>query len=83
MTITVTTIHDDRPETFSAKTSEQLVGFLWKTAFMQESGPGEYMVEVARRVKLYNGCHVRTDTARHFLQDLFDAGLVYIDWGGH
>jgi len=81
MTSTLRILSDHRPETFRAETAEQFVGLLWKTAFLRETDPGEYMVEVARRVAIYNRCDVRSDTARHFLDDLVAAGLVTIEWG--
>ena len=80
MTIVLTTVHDTRPETFEGSTPEQIVGYLWKTAFLRETSPDEYMVEVARRVAIYNRHDVRTDTAVHFLLDLAAAGLVVINW---
>jgi len=80
MTITLKTLEDRHPETFETETPEQLVGLLWKTAFIRETSPDQYMVEVARRVKVWNGKTVRSDDAKTFLLDLAAAGFVHIDW---
>jgi hypothetical protein len=80
MAIKLTTVHDRHPEQFKSETPEQMVGMLWKTAFVKETGPDTYMTEVARRVKMYNSHDVRTDTAQNFLLDMEAAGLVNIEW---
>jgi hypothetical protein len=77
MTVNVTT-KDHRTESFATETAEQAVGYLWKMAFVRESSPDQYMVEVARRVLLYNRHVVRTDNAIDFLTDLAEAGLLSV-----
>lgn len=78
MTITVKTLDDG--SVFTAETPEQLVGLLWKDAFIRESTPDQYMSAVARRVKLWNGHDVRDDDATLFLLDLESAGLIDVGW---
>jgi len=65
---------------FSSHTPEQMVGMLWKAAFVRNASPDAYMSEVARRVAEYSGETVRHDTATNFLADLSAAGLVSIEW---
>jgi hypothetical protein len=79
MTVHVRTL-DPRPQEFAVDTPEQAVGYLWKMAFVRESDPGEYMVEVARRVAIYNRHVVRTDSAANFLTDLAAAGFITVDF---
>jgi hypothetical protein len=66
---------------FTATTPEQLVGRLWRHAYIREATPWQYMREVSNSVRVQFGHTVRTDTARHFIQDLEAAGLVIVDWG--
>jgi len=75
------TVTIGKPEQFTSDTAEQMVGLLWKTAFLRETSPGEYMAKVAQRVKVWNGSDVRFDTAGHFLADLEAAGMVRIEYG--
>ncbi len=70
-------IHTRDDVTFTG-TPEQVVGFLWKTAFLRNTSPPKYMRAVARRVKLASGKRPRTDTAAHFLADLAEAGVITI-----
>lgn len=74
------TIIHGRFEQFVTYTSEQMVGKLWKTAFVKEESPHRYMKAVSKRLRLYNK-KVRYDTADNFLSDLEDAGFVEIEWG--
>jgi len=73
--------HDGR--TYVARTSEQMTMLLWKSAWLQDATPHEYMDAVARRVAVWKGVTVRTDSPRHFLEDIERSGLVTIDWGHH
>jgi hypothetical protein len=70
--------HDGRH--FRTLTAEQMVGRLWKDAFLTEASPGEYMRAVARRSGELGDRPPRTDTATHFLEDLEALEVVTIDW---
>jgi len=67
--------------TFTETTPEQLVGRLWKHAYIRSATPWRYMQEVAVSAKVQTGHRVRHDTAAHFLRDLASAGLIAMDWG--
>ena len=74
-------VHISRSRTtYTANTPEQIVGILWKNAFVQETTPGEYMKAVSRRIVLSNGTHTSTKNATKFLEDLELAGVIRIDW---
>ena len=79
--------HTGHREHYTARTSEQLVGMLWKAAFLTESSPGKYMQRVSARVALRETDQqiepVRSDSARHFLEDLVSRELISIDWEEH
>ena len=74
-------------EKFLAETCEQLVGLMWKGAFIEEAGPGEYMEAVAKRVKTQTGRTIRFETANAFILGLCSAGLatwnITHSQGGH
>lgn len=72
-----------RGETYTSDTPEQMVGLLWKSAFVLNTSPGEYMKAVARRVKMYDGTQPRTHNARVFLADLASSGIIDIEWGSN
>jgi len=59
-------------------TAEQVVGYLWKAAFLRKTSPHRYMRAVARRVRLGHGRKVRTDTPTHFLHDLDSVAVIHI-----
>ena len=81
MTITAVVIEEGGVVLLEGTTPEQVVGLLWKQAFIQEATPWEYMGAVAGSVKVYSGADVRTDTARHFLADLAAAHVLEVEWG--
>ena len=64
-----------------AVTPEQLVGLLWKRAFIRSTTPWTYMQDVSGSAMIQVGKRVRYDTAWHFLADLDAAKLITMDWG--
>jgi len=74
-------------EKFLAETCEQLVGLMWKAAFIEEAGPGEYMKAVAKRVKTQTNRTIRTDSADAFIIGLNSARIATYNTipsqGGH
>ena len=64
---------------FIAETPQQMVMFLWKSAWMQESGPHKYMTEVAKRAKLDKGVEIRSDSPEHFLADMALHGYIEVE----
>ena len=74
-------------EKFLAETYEQLVGLMWKAAFIEEAGPGEYMEAVAKRVKTQTGRTIRIDSAGAFIIGLHSARIatynIIPSQGGH
>lgn len=59
----------------SAQTYEQLVGKMWKAAFITEATPYEYMQAVSKRLA-YQGLEIPTKSALEFISGLQQAGLV-------
>ena len=68
-------------QVFSSMTFEQNVGKLWKSTWLTDSSPGQYMKAAAARAKIQRSAEVRSDTAEHFLRDLETAGLISITEG--
>ena len=75
------TIVEERGVTTYEGTPQQLVGRLWKHAYIRSATPWRYMREVAASAKVQTGHQVRYDTAEHFLRDLATAGLIALDQG--
>lgn len=64
--------------TFEARDHQGVVEALRKRAWMNEKTTEEYMRQVARRCKLWNGAYVPTDSYEQFVRGLQMAGLVAI-----
>lgn len=65
-------------ETFKGETPSNVVKAMKDSTWggYQADGVRGYMRQVAKRVSEWNGKAVRTDTPKHFLEDLEAAGFV-------
>jgi len=60
-------------------TAQQIVCFLWKNAFLEESTVDTYMKAVQDRCVAVGDEPPRSDTAQHFLEDLMALKIITID----
>ncbi|MGB1216638.1 MAG: hypothetical protein ACPG5P_02110, partial [Saprospiraceae bacterium] len=53
-----------------------LVNKIRQASLFPSSSEEDYMEQVSKRCWEYNGANIRTDTARHFIEDLITHGFL-------
>jgi hypothetical protein len=48
-------------------------------SFSPEPTPGKFMTESAGRILAFSGAKIRTDSAEHYVEDLFSYGFLNTD----
>lgn len=66
----------DNGRTYHGGTYVDLLHELHSDQLVQEGSDAAYMKAVAKRVKMWDGSRIRTDTVANFLLDLADHGLI-------
>jgi predicted alpha-1,6-mannanase (GH76 family) len=74
MTLTVR-IRGER-QVVSGSSPHDLVGQMNRASFDARSDQREWMKLAAERAHSLTGCTIRSDTSKHFLEDLLSSGMI-------